>query len=652
MNSRPTPESFRSRPPRPRLDGSSRQRRQRAASPRRFKIQEERCKIGCSCLLSSSIFLLSLAASTPLPGRAQPSGGPYGPIPQSYDLPREAAHVYYVAPDGKTEASGATLAQPTTLEAALARVVTGDAIVLRGGIYRTGDLKLNQGITLQPYTDEHPVLKGTQVAVKWEAQSNGLWRTAWPRLFPAKPDDWWRRNREGRKTPLYRFNNDMVFVDGELLKAVGWEGEIDEHSYYIDYAAGQVYLGVDPANHLVEITAFDSALIRTTGPCHGKTSDGKGPLIRGLTFTQYAYRALEVEGREPVGLADPATFGKEVVGTTLENVTITYCSRVAGYFRGDKLTIRHCLVSDTRTEGIYIIGSADCLLEKNIFRRNNIEEITGYYPAAVKIFDQSYRVTCRDNLVIDQPHSNGIWYDVGNVDGVFVDNWVEGAVDGFFFEISKGAICAGNVFVGCDKGIRVLNSSNVRVYHNTLVNTVASFERTERSAVGDHFGWHPSTGPDIDQREGHVFVGNLLTADERFHKPLLRFEQTKALCGRLTRPQVTRLDGNVYVRRGDSAGQPGAPALLVWSPVAGENCTVEFKTLEGLQQLHPEFEAHSQYLADYHGSVFKSPELGNYELIRTFPGMGSVVPLPAEIEQLLGWPKQQARAPGAYPLQP
>jgi parallel beta-helix repeat protein len=384
-----------------------------------------------SCLL---LFLLL----GPLPGRAQPSGGPYGPIPQSYDLPKEAAHLYYVAPDGQAETSGTTLAQPTTLEAAMARVVTGDAIVLRGGIYRAGDLKLNQGITLQPYADEHPVLKGTQVAAKWEAQSNGLWRTAWPRLFPARPDDWWRRYREGRKTPLWRFNNDMVFVDGELLKAVGWEGEIDAHSYYIDYEAGQVYLGVDPANRVVEITAFDSALIRTTGPCHGKTSDGKGPLIRGLTFTQYAYRALEVEGKEPVGLADPATFGKEVVGTTLENVAITYCSRVAGYFRGDKLTIRHCLVSDTSTEGIYIIGSADCLLEKNIFRRNNIEEITGYYPAAVKIFNQSYRVTCRDNLVIDQPHSNGIWYDVGNVDGVFINNWVEGAVDGFFFEISRG----------------------------------------------------------------------------------------------------------------------------------------------------------------------------------------------------------------------
>ncbi len=130
------------------------------------------------------------------------------------------------------------------------------------------------------------------------------------------------------RTPLHRFNNDMVFVDGEMLKSAGWEGELDPHSYFIDYEAGQVYIGTDPTNHLVEITAFDSALIRTSGPAHGKTSDRKGPVIRGITFTQYAYRALDIEGKkpappvteeptdEPVGLSDPATFGKEVVGTT------------------------------------------------------------------------------------------------------------------------------------------------------------------------------------------------------------------------------------------------------------------------------------------------------------------------------------------------
>jgi hypothetical protein len=595
--------------------------------------------VGCALLF----LLLGL-----LSGPTQPSGGPYGPIQQTYDLPKNAAHIYYVAPDGQTNASGTALDQPITLGLAIERAVTDDAIILRGGTYRTGGLMFNQGITLQPYADEHPVLKGTLAVTNWVAQPNGLWRAAWTNLFPAKAADWWRRPREGTKTPPWRFNNDMVFVDGELLKAIGWEGEIDAHSYYIDYDAGQIYIGVNPADHLIEITAYDGALTRTTGPCHGKTSDGKGPVIRGITFTQYAYRALEVEGKEPVGLSDPATYGKDVTGTTLENLTVSFCSRVAGYFRGDRLIVRHCLISDTRTEGIYVIGSADCLLEKNIFRRNNIQQITGYFPAAVKIFNQCYRTTCRDNLVIDQPYSNGIWYDVGNVDGVFINNRVENAIDGFFFEISKGAICAGNVFVNCDHGVRVLNSSNVRVYHNTLVNNDASFERTERSAVNDHFGWHPSTGPDVDKREGHVFVGNLLVADARFNKPLLRFTQTKALCGRLTRSQVTQLGDNVYVRSGDA----GAQTLIVWSPAEDDNCTTDFKLLDGLRQLHPEFEAHSQYLNNYYGSVFKGPELGNYELIRAFPGSGSTDSLPDEIRQLLDWSKQDARTPGAYPFHP
>src|SRR5512147_2666030 len=97
---------------------------------------------------------------------AQPSGGPYGPIDQRYEVPK-AAHVYFVAPDGKAEAAG-TLEAPTTLASAIEKVVTGDAIILRGGVYRTGGLVLNQGVTIQPYLEERPILKGTEVATKWE----------------------------------------------------------------------------------------------------------------------------------------------------------------------------------------------------------------------------------------------------------------------------------------------------------------------------------------------------------------------------------------------------------------------------------------------------------------------------------------------------
>ena len=94
-------------------------------------------------------FLLCIVLSS-LRVTAQPSGGPYGPIHQTYDLPAGMGKVYHVAPDGTPEESGALLTRPTTIETAFERVRTGDVIVMRGGTYRTGNLILNQRITSQP----------------------------------------------------------------------------------------------------------------------------------------------------------------------------------------------------------------------------------------------------------------------------------------------------------------------------------------------------------------------------------------------------------------------------------------------------------------------------------------------------------------------
>jgi parallel beta-helix repeat protein len=596
-----------------------------------------------SCLL---LFPLLCAAAY-----AQPSGGPYGPIDRTYKIPK-APHVYYVAPDGDSASPGTLLKAPTSIEAAVEKAVTGDAIVLRGGVYRTGSLTFNQKIVFQPYGSERPVLKGTEVATKWEAAGDHVWKTSWTKLFPAAPLVWWNRKKEEAKTPLHRFNNDMVFVDGAFLKSAGSVAELDPHSYYIDYANSQVYIGTDPANRLVEITAHDGALIRTTQPVNGKVSDKKGPVLRGLTITQYARRCLEVEGKkqfgpndeptnEPLGKADPSTYGKDVTGTTLENMTISYCSRVAGWFRGDHLVIKNSLVSDTSTEGIYVIGSSDVLLERNIVRRNNIEQLTGYYPSAVKIFNQTHRVTFRDNLVLENPYSNGVWYDVGNRDGVFTNNYVEGALVGFFFEISRGVTVAGNVFVRNGRGVWILNSADAHVYNNTFYDNSAGFTRTERSAAGDLFDWHPATGPGVEQREGHIFENNLLVASDTYRDSLLRFEQSPVLSGKLTRPQATKVDGNVYARAGGAA-----LPLITWAPTdTGNGATLD--TLAEFRKLVPKFEAHSRLIDRTPRSVFKGPDIGRYELRAPVP---ATVPTPASILKLLGWGKVKGFVAGAYPF--
>ncbi|MEO0293492.1 MAG: right-handed parallel beta-helix repeat-containing protein [candidate division WOR-3 bacterium] len=590
--------------------------------------------------------------------KAEPSGGPYGPIRQTYELPEVKGKIYYVAPYGRSGSMGESIEDPTTLEAAIERVKTGDAIIMRGGIYRTGNLMLNQGIIIQPYKDEQPILKGTYIANDWENLGNGLWKTKWKYLFPSEPADWWQRQFHGKETPLHRFNNDVVFVDGKFLQSVGWEGEVNENTFFIDYVKEEIYIGVDPKKHLIEITAFPIGIMRTTGECHGKSSDKRGPIIRGITFTQYASRAIEIEGVEPESPSHESKYGKEVIGTILENCEISNCGELGAKLRGDSLVVRHCKVSNTSTEGLYIVASSDVLLERNIFTQNNIERITGYYPAAVKIFNQCHRVICRDNLVIDLPYSNGIWYDVGNVDGVFVNNWVQNVGilqkelprrywptnNGFFFEISKGVICAGNVFVNCEQGIFILNSSGAQIYQNTFINSTVNIGRTGRTPATDRlFGWHSATGPDVEKREGHIFVNNLLVGDENFNRPLFISWQEPSLCRKLKKPQLKKMDYNVYIRK-EEKSEP----LILWGPIENnEECQIPLRTPKDLSKIYKDFSTHSLYFLNYRDPIFRSWELGNYQLLKNFPNAGTI--LPEEVKKFLGDNVGESPFVGAYP---
>lgn len=615
--------------------------------------------------LFRAITIVSVCLSVVISLSAQPSGGPYGPLKQYYEIPKIGGKIYYASPDGNASAAGDNLNAPTTIENAISKAGTGDVIILRGGTYRTGDLKFNQGITIQPYADEQPVIKGTLEAKDWKSIGKNLWKISWEKLFPDKPDDWWRRDRYGKNTPLHLFNNDMVFIDGKLLKSVGWEGEVDENSFYIDYQTKTIYIGTDPKDKLVEITAFNRGLHRVITNLDGVASDKKGFNLRGIVLTQFAYCALEIDGADPQRVADPSEFGKDVVGSMIEHCTFSYCGRVGVFMKGDNTVMRQCDVHHTVTEGVYLLASSDCLFERNKFSQNNIENIDGYYPAAVKIFNQTRRTTCRDNLVYDLPLSNGIWYDVGNVDGRFINNWVKdvgtnkGArpdysimwpnYSGFFFEISKGAICAGNVFEDCDQGIFILNSSNVEIYNNTFINSTACIRRDLRSAVGDHFGWHPSSGPDVHERFGHVFVNNLMVGDKNFTVPFIAVGQHQDLCAKLKESQLKQFDYNVIVKDPESIGS----ILANWSPSKTSNngpCDQNIKTIDELNAVLDQASGHNQYFSNLNLQVFKSRELGNYQVSGLFP-VKTAATIPAHIQKLLHLPAKTKPYVGAYSKQ-
>jgi hypothetical protein len=145
----------------------------------------------------------------------------------------------------------------------------------------------------------------------------------------------------------------------------------------------------------------------------------------------------------------------------------------------------------------------------------------------------------------------------------------------------------------------------------------------------------------VDQREGHVFVNNLLVASDAYREPLLRFEQPTALCAELPRPQANEVNGNVYVRA--AAALP----LILWSPAATDSCTTPLGSLDEFRKLMPAFEAGGRQIEKTPRSLFKGTDLGRYELQEALPA-GEV--LPDDVRKLLGWTKEQAATTGAYPF--
>jgi hypothetical protein len=189
-----------------------------------------------------------------------------------------------------------------------------------------------------------------------------------------------------------------------------------------------------------------------------------------------------------------------------------------------------------------------------------------------------------------------------------------------------------------------LNSSGVEVYNNTFVNSTASFARTERSAEGDHFGWHPATGPGVEERYNHVFVNNIVTGDKNFERPLLNVWQPSIICERATGSPLKELDNNIYVNEKAKDDVP----LMVWAPVDNEKCSTTYHSLDGIREEVAGFEENSTYLKNYTGSIYKSVELGNYQLLPNFDIAAGQADVPSEINKMIN--RKNDEGVGAYPF--
>ncbi len=529
--------------------------------------------------------------------------GPFGPQEKTYNVP---AGAIFVAANGLSTASGSSADSPTTLPTAIGKVTTGSVIVLRGGTYHVGNMVFNKRITIQPYLNEKPVIKGSSVAATW-TQEGANWSTPWNTLFKIPEPGWY----DASFGPRCYWWGDMVFINGASRVPVMNLTDLASGKFYIDYTAKKVYIAENPAGKTVEITDLKDCFTFQ----HGAGADSTAPTFLGLVITNFAEHEISIEGVEPAGVIPNGQKPDAPVNLHIENCRLLYSGLEAVYTFGQNSYIGYDDISMNTYVGMMIFTAHNSILEHNIVHGNNTYGNRGY-PSGIKIFCQSLNFTVRNNLV-ENNDADAIWYDVGHHDGKVYNNYFRKNASSMKLEITFRTFVANNVFENNGQGLFLMNDANVEVYNNTFINNRLEIGRDDRASDHDALcgpgpqNYHglkiannvfTGTGPD------YVWFTDANTLDTNFESGL--FAQNLFL------KEASNFADAAYNHRG-------------WA-LTQYNTLADFKTRYGA------YESGNVQLATASSAFYKNMSIGDYRL-NTVAGMPAGLAVPDTFAALLGW---------------
>ncbi len=551
----------------------------------------------------------------------------------NYDVPAGAV---FLATTGNDSNPGTLSAPVRTINKAVALVLPGGTIVVRGGVYRdwmnsggsfTGTSK---SLTLQAYPHESPWFDGTDVKnTGWLSDGKGHWYQAWStpsfcggRYYERRYDNQLATNlgpcthKDMSMDPSNPAAGDpqMAFLDGAYLHQTTSLAEATPGNFYYDWANRRIYLGSNPAGHTVELASRPKALILS----------GTGSKVLGIGFRRYATN-------EFTGTITNTAVTISATNALVENSVFTKMAGQALYLQPRGGTVRRTVFAANGFNGMGSNGHAGgdgrrdgLLVESSIFNNNNAEKFgTGCAlscaQAGVKIAHM-VGFTMRNNI-FENNRGFGMWCDNDCQGGVMVNNIARfNTQAGLYYEISSGGIIASNLIYGNKQhGIRMA-SATTKIYNNTIVNNggfIWIYDDPRNKA-------HPGgvrVGPDTRNVE---FVNNVVSGSAL----ALQAQGTSTTATNTVPDQFFRaFDYNSWFRTG-GAGQ----GLIYWVPPADR---VTYTSLSGLRAAKG-FEAHGIDVSAGSDPFFTDQAAGNYTVRRSSPAYRSGTPLPADVAKAIG----------------
>ncbi len=544
-----------------------------------------------------------------LPSATPPQANP--PLADTnYPVP---AGALYVAPTGADSNNGTATAPFKTVSAALAAAKAGGTVVVRQGTYRESLGSISRPVTLQAYPHEKVWLKGSIVVTNfvpsgaaWMASgfNSGLCQNCFSaaNLDPNYPN-------AGRP--------EQVFVDGEPLPQVASRAAVQPGNFFYDDVAKALWLGSDPAGHVIEATNKAEAV--------RLLSTAIGSVVRGIGIAQYGPQ----ESMKNI----PAALTVLASKVTVENTTIAQSASRGAVFLASAPVIRGNTFALNGYNGLVGNAASNGLFEGNTVTQNNLEHFslaaTAVASCAGAKFTNTSNFVARDNIVSDN-WCNGLWFDISSNYVTIVRNLVQrNSKQGIFLEIGGHYVVASNVSTdNGSEGLKLSGVTDAAVWNNTFANNVDAqvgvYEdprsTTNASLVKIGVTWN--TG-------AVVFSNNIFSSSSPTTWPTLHILDLNTKKSYSAASMITSMDHDAWAR-----STPGAPTVLTnWPDATGKS--VNLKNIPSVQSAAA-VETNGWGGDNAVSPFFVDEAAGDYSLKSPNPGAGQGAPLPAAVAGALG----------------
>ncbi len=391
----------------------------------------------------------------------------------------------FASPSGNDAATGSASRPVKTIARALRLAPTGGTVVLRGGTYHES-VTITRSVTVQSYPREVVWLDGSVPISGW-TKVGSVWRhQGWTPRFDASPT--YAKGAPDGTAPGWRFVNpsfpmaahpDMVFRNGSSLRQVKSLSLVKAGTFYLDTRTSQLYVGSDPSG----------ASMRGTDIAKAMAVRAPNVLVRGFGIRRFGNSVWHM-----------GAVTLEAPHVALANMVIDQMATTGVAAITSDILFNQVSVLNSGLLGVHA-ATADRFRVLNSRIQGNNAERFNTAPVSGGIKVGRLRTITVSDTTISGNHGHGFWADQSVYDMRLLRNNVAGNQGtGVFLEISSLAAVVDNLISNnAGNGIKVNNTSDVRIWNNTIVANSRQLNIVADSRLASNTSWgHDPRRPNPD----------------------------------------------------------------------------------------------------------------------------------------------------------